>query len=300
MLVSYMIATKNRKDELLKTLESCFAQDYPHKEVHVVDDGSTDGTSEMVRARFPETVLTRNDTSLGSIASRNQIFARAKGDVLIGFDDDSRFMSQDATNRVAERFARESDLGLLEFQDIGPEYPQRIQPGPGRLQGERHTASFGAGRYAIRRAVLEKAGDFVPFFWHAYEEPDLAIRVWDAGFRCLQWNEILVWHEFSAVNRNERRTHFFHARNELLSNWMRTPWSYVLPLTCWRMFSQWRYSFRRGWWTVEPSVWWAALRMLPLALRNRRPVRSESFRRCLALNRKTISDPVAAWALGRK
>lgn len=299
MLVSYMIATKNRKEELLKTLESCFSQDYPHKEVHVVDDGSTDGTSEMIRARFPETVLTRNDTSLGSIASRNQIFARAKGDVLIGFDDDSRFMNRDATNRIIARLKKEDDLGLVRFQDIGPEYPERISIGSDRLKGEWHVSSFACSNYALKREVLQKTGLFPEFFWHAYEEPDLAIRVWDAGYRCLQWNEILVWHEFSAINRNERRTHFFHARNELLSNWMRTPWPYVLPLTCWRMLSQLRYSFRRGWWTVEPVVWWAALRMLPLALRNRQPVRSETFRRCLALNRGYVTSAQDAWSAGR-
>lgn len=294
-----MIATKNRKDELLKTLENCFSQDYSNKEIHVVDDGSTDGTSEAVRTRFPSVLLNRNETSKGSIASRNLIFSQAKGDVLIGFDDDSRFVEQNATSRVVERFLCEPDLGLLEFQDIGPEHPERIHAGTGRLQGERHSSSFGAGRYAIRRVALDKSGRFVEFFWHAYEEPDLALRVWDAGFRCLQWNDILVWHEFSILNRNERRTHFYHARNELLSNWMRTPWLYVLPLTCWRMLSQLRYSLSRGWWKVEPAVWWSALRMLPIALRNRRPVRVETFRRCLALNRGSISDPEEAWNLGR-
>lgn len=300
MLVSYMIATRNRRDELAKTLESCRGQDYPAKEVHVVDDGSSDGTLEMVRARFPEVSITRNERAIGSIASRNLIFDRAQGEVLIGFDDDSRLIEGDATARIVARFVREPDLGLLDFQDIGPEHPERIAAGPGRLLGEWHTPSYGAGRFAIRRAALDAVGRYPAFFWHAYEEPDFAIRIWDAGFRCLQWNEILVWHEFSHLNRDERRTHFLHARNEHLSNWMRTPWPYVLPLTAWRAAAQLRYSFRRGWWTVEPRVWWAALRMAPTAFRNRKPVRRRTFLRSLRLPHARISDAAAAWSLGRK
>jgi GT2 family glycosyltransferase len=299
LLVSYMIATRNRREELVKTLESCRAQDYPDKEIHVVDDGSTDETSKVVRERFPEVILSRNDPAIGSIASRNQILRRAQGDVLIGFDDDSRYVDPSSTARIVERFAANPDLGLLQGQDIGPEHPERVPEGPGRLSGEWHVSSFGAGRYAVRASVVGRVGMFPEFFWHAYEEPDLAVRIWDSGFRCLQWNDIIVWHEFSSLNRDERRTHFQHARNELLSNWMRTPWPYVLPLTLWRAATQLRYSLKRGWWTVEPQVWWAALKMAPLALRHRRPVRPETFRRCIQLGRRRISDPAEAWALGR-
>lgn len=294
-----MIATRNRREELVKTLESCRNQDHPLKEIHVVDDGSTDNTSQTVRDQFPEVILTRNDVPAGSVDSRNTIFTRAQGDILIGFDDDSRFIDRSATSKIVQRFEREPDLGLLQAQDIGPEHPERVSEGPARLSGEWHISSFGAGRYAVRRTVVEEVGFFPAFFWHAYEEPDLAIRIWDAGYRCLQWNDVIVWHEFSSLNRNERRTHFQHARNELLSNWMRTPWPYVLPLTLWRAATQLRYSLERGWWTVELQVWWAALKMAPLALRHRRPVRSETFRRCIQLGRKRIADPAVAWALGR-
>jgi GT2 family glycosyltransferase len=223
------------------------------------------------------------------------------GDVLVGFDDDSWFMEPDSTSRVVERFNREPDLGLIEFQDIGPEYPGRIDAnGPGRLRGERHVSSFGAGRYAVRRKAIEDAGVFPEFFWHAYEEPDLAVRIWDRGYRCLAWYDVVVWHEYSGVNRNERRTHYFHARNELLSCLMRVPSPYVIPLAMWRMASQARYSLSRGWGTVELEVWRDAARLAPRAIRERRPVSSETLRRCLLLNRRRVADPAEAWALGRR
>src|SRR5215204_3524318 len=180
MKVSYMIASHNRRDELIKTVQSCFEQDYPDKEIHVVDDGSTDGSYEAVRSRFPEVILTRNSSALGSVASRNQIFERVTGDILIGFDDDSRFINRDSTTKVVKRFTQEPDLGLLDFQDVGPEFPERIPAdSPYRLSGEYPVSGYGAGRFAVCRNVLIAAGLYPSFFWHAYEEPDLAIRIWD-------------------------------------------------------------------------------------------------------------------------
>jgi GT2 family glycosyltransferase len=299
VLVTYMIASRNRREELLRTLLSCREQLYPDKEILVVDDASADGTYDAVRRDFPEAILMRNGVPIGSIASRNLMLGQARGDVLVGFDDDSRFIDIASTATVVERFQREPDLGLVDCQDIGPEHPERIGEGPGRLKGEWHTPSFGAGRYAMRRAVLDKTGFYAPFFWHSYEEPDLAIRIWDAGYRCLQWNDILVWHEFSNANRDEKRTHSLHARNELLSIWMRAPRRYVLALTAWRMASQLRYSLRRGWWADEPRIWWEAARKLRLALRYRRPVKGATYRRCVMLSRRRVSDPRGAWALGR-
>jgi GT2 family glycosyltransferase len=54
MKVSYMIASHNRRDELIKTILSCYEQDYPDKEIHIVDDGSTDGSFEAVKSQFPD------------------------------------------------------------------------------------------------------------------------------------------------------------------------------------------------------------------------------------------------------
>jgi GT2 family glycosyltransferase len=289
-----MIASHNRREELLKTVQSCFEQDYPDKEIHVVDDGSVDGSYEAVKTQFPEVILTRNELAQGSVSSRNQIFERVTGDVLIGFDDDSRFISKESTRRVVERFKQEPDLGLLDFQDIGPEFPERIpDDSPARMEGEYYVSSFGSGRFAIRREVLDITGHYPHFFWHTYEEPDMAIRIWDCGYRCLRWNDILIWHEFSSLNRDEERTHYYHARNELLSVWMRAPVPYIIPLSLWRMFSQFRYSQQRRWRTIEFRVWFDTLKMLKLALKHRRPVKAATLRRCLTLSRRRISDPLA-------
>lgn len=52
-LVSYIIITMNRQDELKICLSSLREQDYPHRQTIVVDNGSSDGTVEMIREQFP-------------------------------------------------------------------------------------------------------------------------------------------------------------------------------------------------------------------------------------------------------
>ena len=55
--VSAIIPTCNRVHLLERALRSVFDQSVPLLEIIVVDDGSTDGTSEWVRREFPEAVL---------------------------------------------------------------------------------------------------------------------------------------------------------------------------------------------------------------------------------------------------
>ena len=296
-LVTFMITTHNRVAELEKTLAACLAQDWPALEILVVDDASTDGTFERVRANFPQVNIVRREQNQGSVAARNDIVNRAEGKYIIGLDDDSRFIDLNACRRVVERMEAEPDLAILSFQAIGPEFPERMTEG-GRLRGEWHCSTFAACGVAIRRSVFEKTGLFPEFFFHTYEEADLCIRAWDAGFRVLQWNEIVVYHEFSWLNRNEPRNHRRHARNEACSAWMRCPWHLVLPMTLARFAGQARYAASRGWLLREPRIWAEFLWRLPRCLLHRKPVSTKTVKICLALNRLKVADRQAVWKLG--
>ena len=66
MLISVIIPTKNRCDLLRETLDSVLAQTYPDWEVIVVDDGSEDGTLEMLESFSDERVrFIKRDRMLG-------------------------------------------------------------------------------------------------------------------------------------------------------------------------------------------------------------------------------------------
>jgi len=87
--VSVIVVTHDDKEKLLDCLSSLEGQSYPEgeKEIIVVDDGSTDGSSEAVREVFPEVRIIEKEQT-GPDSSRNAGVALARGSVLMFVDSD--------------------------------------------------------------------------------------------------------------------------------------------------------------------------------------------------------------------
>jgi len=92
-LVSVIIPAYNRADLVEETLDSILNQTYTNWECILVDDGSTDGTIQLLKEyalkdpRF--IVLSRDDDrKKGANACRNIGLENAKGDYIIFFDSD--------------------------------------------------------------------------------------------------------------------------------------------------------------------------------------------------------------------
>ncbi|MDZ7339508.1 MAG: glycosyltransferase [candidate division KSB1 bacterium] len=88
--VSVIIPTYNRKESLLRTLDSLARQTYPADrfEVIVVDDGGTDSTDQIVQNTYPFKLLYCRQTNQGSAAARNHGALKGSGDILVFVDDD--------------------------------------------------------------------------------------------------------------------------------------------------------------------------------------------------------------------
>src|SRR3954468_22845296 len=91
LLISVVLATRDRCDLLAGAIESVRAQTYARWELLVVDDASTDGTAELL-ARDEDPRLRRlASDGAGECAARNLGLDAAHGDVLVYLDDDNRF-----------------------------------------------------------------------------------------------------------------------------------------------------------------------------------------------------------------
>lgn len=93
-LISVMIPTRNRAAYLKEALESVLAQDYRPLEIIVADDGSTDGTAELVKKYDPEIVKYhfKSGPEHNITASRNFCLSKAHGDYLAWLDDDDLYL----------------------------------------------------------------------------------------------------------------------------------------------------------------------------------------------------------------
>lgn len=89
--VTVVLATHNRCDHLHRAIESVLAQVYPRWELVVIDDGSTDGTSDLLDrlvAQDGRIVVVRTD-HVGACGARNAGLAVATGDIVCYLDDDN-------------------------------------------------------------------------------------------------------------------------------------------------------------------------------------------------------------------
>jgi len=90
-LVSVVIPAHNRRDFLAEAVVSVQQQTYEPFEVIVIDDGSTDGTAEMIRERFPRVRLVCQPHR-GVSAARNRGIAEARGDYITFLDSDDTWL----------------------------------------------------------------------------------------------------------------------------------------------------------------------------------------------------------------
>ena len=88
--VSVIIPTYNRKDSVLRTLDSLSQQTFPGErfEVIVVDDGGSDGTAEIAQLTFPFALHYIRQENQGEIVARNAGVQRSAGKMLVFLDDD--------------------------------------------------------------------------------------------------------------------------------------------------------------------------------------------------------------------
>ncbi len=106
--VSVLIATYNYGRFLSQCLTSVLAQTRPPEEVIVVDDGSEDETSEVMR-RFPDVRYIRQDHS-GKRTAFNRAVAEASGDILCHLDADDYWMPS-KLERVCKELADNPAIG---------------------------------------------------------------------------------------------------------------------------------------------------------------------------------------------
>jgi glycosyltransferase involved in cell wall biosynthesis len=223
--VTVAIVTRDRKDELRAAVQSAVEQ-HGNLEILVLDDGSRDGTLEMLRDEFPTVRVVRFDDNADVAARRNAGAELARGDVIVSIDDDAVF----TTPHIVADTLRDLDdprIGAvaIPYVDVGirPEV-QQLAPEP----NERWvTTIFRATAYAIRRDVLVDIGGYTPEILQFGEEWDLSLKMLNAGY-VIRLGRSDPIHHYASPKRDYRRMDVYYRRNELLICWMYFPFPWSL------------------------------------------------------------------------
>ncbi len=180
-LVSVIIPAFNAQEFIGETFDSILAQTYKNLEIIVIDDGSTDRTSQVVHNYKAPVFYHYQSNSGGCAVPRNNGIAHSSGEFLCFVDADD-ILVPDRIARQVDFMERNPSVGLVfcdyqNFNEKGPYPNSHFQTCPrlwSRLKGQRELLldnpcellvqeNFGiAGSFLMRRNILKFESGFEP------------------------------------------------------------------------------------------------------------------------------------------
>lgn len=233
-VVSVIIPNWNRRDLLRASLQSLAAQTFRDTEVIVVDNGSRDGSAEMVLAEFPQAVLIRNAENCGYCRAVNQGIRQARGRYVALLNNDAeahpRWLEEllHCAFRSPEVGMFASKILFFENREVIDKVGHLIYP-DGQNRG-RGCGQLDRGQYdeleevllpdgcaaLYDRRVFETAGLFDEEFFAYGDDAELGLRARLAGWRCLYVPGAVVYHHHAAtLGRFSRERLVLVERNRL-------------------------------------------------------------------------------------
>lgn len=217
-LVSVIIINFNGQDFLQGCLDSLFSQDYSSVEIIAIDNASTDGSLDILKAKSSQLKLVANDTNLGFAGAFNQGVNLSKGDFIMSVNPDI-VLSQNFIPTMITEAKADTKIGSLSGKLIrrakGEEgiidsaghvmFKNRLSINRG--DGEKDKGQYDQKEYVFgtcgaaalyRRAMLEgvKANKqyFDEDFFAFWEDIDLDWRAQLYGWKCLYVPEAVAYH----------------------------------------------------------------------------------------------------------
>jgi GT2 family glycosyltransferase len=225
--VSVIIVNWNGKNLLFPCLQSLRRQTFKDFEIIVVDNGSTDGSIELIQHHFPEVQVIALNANLGFSTANNIGIRHARGKYIALLNNDAEadphwleeLVKALDTHREISFCA--SKMLLYHQPDLadacGDFYSVDGTGGKiGHLQSAviysepREVFGACAGAAIYRRELLEELGGFDEDFFIAHEDTDLSFRAQLRGHRCLYVPTAIVYHKLSATIGANSPTYLYY------------------------------------------------------------------------------------------
>jgi glycosyltransferase involved in cell wall biosynthesis len=202
--ISAIVPAYNNADTIERALNSIYAQTYPKiAEVILVDDGSDDGTGEIVQSKFPEVRYVWQENQ-GSGAARNHALRLAQGEYIAFLDADDEWLPSKVQQQVEVLRAHPGAvaaatryLRVREGHDWRPAAARASDEGIEiqHFHQAIRTWKFGPmPSLLISREVVSKVGGFDETLRRA-QDAEFILRIMAAGYAILRLRQVLtiVW-----------------------------------------------------------------------------------------------------------
>lgn len=221
--VSIIIVTFNGKKHILNCLESVKRTTYADYEIIVVDNGSKDGTPEIIKKNFPDIRLILNNKNLGFTGGNNEGIKQARGNIIFLLNDDTVIHPQLVEVLVRE-LTKSSGIGIvgpkIYFMSEAINQSDKIWFAGGKInwaggssahlgrnltdeeliEDSQKEIDFITGcALMIKREVIDKIGLLDDRFFAFYEDADWCQKAKKAGYKVVYVPFGGVWHIKSAT-----------------------------------------------------------------------------------------------------
>jgi GT2 family glycosyltransferase len=228
---SVIVVNWNGRQHLQPCLDALAAQQGVDFETLVVDNGSTDGSADLVRARFPSVRVVALADNRGFAGGNNAGAREARGRHLVFLNNDT--VVEAGWLAALRRAADEPGFPLVTSRVVYMHDPTLIDSaGDGVLQwgaafkrfhGTRASEAARSGEVfgvcgaacLVPKAVFDELGGFDEAFFVSHEDVDLSYRARLLGYRCRYAADAVVRHHGSATLGRTSAFAVFHGQRNL-------------------------------------------------------------------------------------
>jgi hypothetical protein len=228
-----VVLAYNNSHDTLECLASLLASDYHDLRIVLVDNGSTDGTPELVRERFPKVHVIENNYNIGVPAGYNVGFSyalNAGADYILMLNNDT-IVAPDMVTVLVQAGDADPQIGILmpkvlyyneqnRIWAIGGRY-RRFPPAIVMDKGKEDTLEIPRFiEYApscgllISRRAFELAGLFDPGYFFLFDDWDFSERVRAHGLRIRYIPQARMWHKVSRTTKGPQSPLFWRTFGE--------------------------------------------------------------------------------------
>lgn len=211
-LLSIVLITCNRKDEIIKAIESCRTHTEREFEVVVVDNNSTDGTEALVRSYCSTNDISLQyhylDKNTGVSFARNIGYREAKGDILFFIDDDAVVISEDnSLDLVADYMRTNKEVMACVGTSIDYRYGGKmsfVRCKSDTAKNYYQVRSYVGFNHFIKKGFTDRDYIYPDNLFYGSEELYVGISVLKCGGKIVNINEHVVQHNPSVNTRIDR------------------------------------------------------------------------------------------------
>ena len=270
-LIISVILNTNRREDTLECLDSLAQNSYQNHQIIVLDNASTDGSVEAIRAAFPAVQIIGLTDNRGYAGNNNVGIEAAitQGADWVFVLNEDTILAPDCLTKLVQVGESDSKIGIVGPMVYHHDEPEVIQSAGGSFgrywesvhlaqnepdQGQfsqAHAVDWISGcAIMVRREAIEQVGAIDERYFYYWEETEWCLRTGKAGWQVMHIPQAKLWHKGVQRDYHPKPSVTYYAtRNRLLTLakhhappivWVHVWGQLLRTLTSWTLKPKWR------------------------------------------------------------